>query len=87
MVHLSSWHGLTTITKYIPTRSEATPEALKAAYENMITRQQQENELSANLLHRQPIAPAPGLVVGVDHHIVKTRSRQSEGQLRIQVGF
>jgi hypothetical protein len=46
---IDSFHGLSTITNYIPVRSEATPEALKAAYEAMLAKQQKETELMATL--------------------------------------
>jgi len=44
---VSSFHGLSTISNYIPVRSEATPEALKAGFEAMLAKQQKENELQA----------------------------------------
>jgi hypothetical protein len=37
------------ITKYIPVRSEATPEELKNAYDAMLALQQQETELTAKI--------------------------------------
>ncbi|ASC71806.1 hypothetical protein XM38_027600 [Halomicronema hongdechloris C2206] len=44
---IDSFHGLGTISDYIPVRNEATPEALKAAYEAMVAKQRQETELIA----------------------------------------
>jgi hypothetical protein len=44
---IDSFHGLNFIKNYIPVRSEATPEALKAGYETMRAKQQQETELLA----------------------------------------
>ncbi|PSR15923.1 hypothetical protein C8255_20570 [filamentous cyanobacterium CCP3] len=44
---IDSFHGTGFIKNYIPVRSEATPEALKAAYEDMRAKQQNETELLA----------------------------------------
>jgi hypothetical protein len=44
---IASFHGMNVIKTYIPVRSEATPEALKAGYETMLAKQQQEIELLA----------------------------------------
>lgn len=44
---IDSFHGLNFIKNYIPVRSEATPEALKAGYEAMLAKQQKETELMA----------------------------------------
>ena len=46
---IESFHGLNFITNYIPVRSEATPEELKAAYDNMFSLQKQEVELTAQI--------------------------------------
>jgi hypothetical protein len=46
---VDSLNGLGTVAKYIPIRSEATPESLKAAYETMLAKQQKETELSVTL--------------------------------------
>jgi hypothetical protein len=42
---IDSFHSMNFIKNYIPVRSEATPEALKAGYETMRAKQQQETEL------------------------------------------
>jgi hypothetical protein len=44
---IDAFHGLSFINNYTPVRSEATPEALKAGYEAMLAKQQQETELMA----------------------------------------
>lgn len=44
---IESFHGLGAVPNYIPVRNEATPEALKAAYEAMVVKQRQEIELIA----------------------------------------
>lgn len=44
-----AYHGLSTIANYIPTRDEATPTALQAVYEVMLTKQKKETELAAML--------------------------------------
>jgi hypothetical protein len=44
---INAFHGMSFIKNYIPVRSEATPEALKAGYEAMIAKQQNETELMA----------------------------------------
>jgi len=46
---IESFHGLNFITNYIPVRSEATPEELKAAYDIMFSLQKQEVELAAQI--------------------------------------
>ena len=46
---IESFHGLSFITNYIPVRSEATPEELKAAYDTMFSLQKQEVELTAQI--------------------------------------
>ena len=46
---IESFHGLSFITNYIPVRSEATPEELKAAYDAMFSLQKQEVELAAQI--------------------------------------
>ncbi len=46
---IDSFHGLSFISNYIPARSEATLEALKAGYEAMRAKQQKETELLAAL--------------------------------------
>ena len=46
---IDSFHGLNFITNYIPVRSEATPEELKAAYDTMFSLQKQEVELMAQI--------------------------------------
>jgi hypothetical protein len=44
-----SLHGLSVITNYLPVRNEATPEALKQAYEAMLAQQKKEDELMATV--------------------------------------
>lgn len=44
---IDSFNGLGTILSYTTTRPEATPEALQAAFQNMITHQQMETEKQA----------------------------------------
>ncbi|CAN5844371.1 hypothetical protein BH23CYA1_BH23CYA1_19020 [soil metagenome] len=44
-----AYHGLSTIVNYIPTRDEATPTALQAVYEAMLTKQKKETEIAALL--------------------------------------
>ncbi|MBD2258438.1 hypothetical protein [Pseudanabaena sp. FACHB-2040] len=46
---INALNGLGTVTKYIPVRSEATPEALKDVYETMLAKQQKETELTVTL--------------------------------------
>jgi hypothetical protein len=46
---IDSFHGLSFITNYIPVRSEATPEELKATYDAMFSLQKQEVELAAQI--------------------------------------
>lgn len=46
---IDALNGLGTVLQYSPVRSEATPAALKAAYEDMVAKQQQETELSVTL--------------------------------------
>lgn len=46
---IAAYHGLNTITNYVPTRSEAMPKGLKTAYDAMLTKQQKETELTAML--------------------------------------
>ncbi len=46
---IDSFHGLNFITNYIPVRTEATPKALKQAYEAMLAQQQKEDELMATI--------------------------------------
>ncbi|MGB3200695.1 MAG: hypothetical protein WBA99_07325 [Nodosilinea sp.] len=44
---INSFHSMNFIKNYIPVRSEATPEALKAGYDAMRAKQQKETELLA----------------------------------------
>ncbi len=46
---IDAFHGLSTITNYIPVRSEATPSSIKAAYEAMLAKQQKETELATQI--------------------------------------
>ena len=46
---ITAYHGLSTITGYVPSRPEATAKSLKNAYEAMLDRQKQEAELSVML--------------------------------------
>ncbi|MGB7250774.1 MAG: hypothetical protein WBC73_17700 [Phormidesmis sp.] len=44
-----SYHGLATIPDYIPTRAEATPEGIQAAYDTMLEKQKREAEAVATV--------------------------------------
>jgi hypothetical protein len=44
---IDSYHGLQTINGYTTARTEATPEAIQAAYETMLAKQREETEKEA----------------------------------------
>ncbi|PSN20679.1 hypothetical protein C7271_00920 [filamentous cyanobacterium CCP5] len=46
---IDALNGLGTVESYLPVRSDATPQALKASYETMLAMQQKETELEVTL--------------------------------------
>ena len=44
---IAAYNGLSTVNNYVPTRSEATPTGIKAAYDAMLAKQKKETELIA----------------------------------------
>ncbi|MGC1306411.1 MAG: hypothetical protein WA885_04220 [Phormidesmis sp.] len=46
---IAAYHGLSTVTDYVPTRNEATPKNIKSAYDAMLAKQKRETELAAML--------------------------------------
>jgi len=74
---IDSFHGLSFISNYIPVRSEATPEALKAAYEAMRAKQQKETELMAAI---KAAADAARLAEVEFHDMVMAMKETVRGQ-------
>jgi hypothetical protein len=74
---IDSFHGLNFITNYIPVRTEATPEALKQAYEAMLAQQQKETELMATI---KAAADAARQAEVVFHNAVLSMKESVRGQ-------